>query len=59
MLIILSFVDHDKRYAAVALLIIIALLQNLGRCGFLVNPQDVAPRCVCIDAYKNKYELVC
>jgi len=44
LLIILSFMDYDRRYIAVGVLSLIYPIQNLCRSGYGVNPQDIAPR---------------
>jgi MFS family permease len=44
LLIVLSLLDYDRRYTAVAVLSMIYPIQNLCRSGYGVNPQDIAPR---------------
>lgn len=41
---VLGFIDYERRYAAVAVIMIMHVVSNVGRFGFLVNPQDIAPR---------------
>jgi ACS family sodium-dependent inorganic phosphate cotransporter-like MFS transporter 5 len=43
-LIILAFMDYDRRYIAVALLTSINPVQSICRSGYGVNPLDIAPR---------------
>lgn len=44
LLILMSFMDYDRRYVAVGILAMIYPIQNLCRSGYGVNPQDIAPK---------------
>ena len=47
-LLVISFLSHEERGLAVALLILSVALQNLTSVAYRINSLDIAPRSVCI-----------
>jgi glycerol uptake facilitator-like aquaporin len=44
LLLVIAFMDYEKRYAVVGLLITINPISMVSRSGYCVNPLDFAPR---------------